>query len=109
MPVDLGELRTRWGVSETKRVPRRRSSRTMGGGADGRMGGNSGSCAPGFGVMAPPPICPSAHLLLATTCPATVRTHQATRLWDELRAAIRTRRGFGRGLPGLPYDHTPRI
>src|SRR5438034_10684998 len=92
MPVAEGGLSMRLGVSETNRVPRRRSSRTMGGWAVGRMGGIKGSWVVGFGRTAPPPICPSAQLLLATARPAALEAHQAAGLVHGFGATIGTRR-----------------
>src|SRR6267143_6499001 len=94
MPVDFGELRTRCGVRETKRVPRRRSSRTTGGRPDGRSAGRSGSC-------------------LVTTRPAALEAHKTAGLGSGFGAAVETGRRLGRGSRGLRTaihpEYNPKI
>src|SRR5216110_181787 len=110
MPVAAGGLSTRLAASETNRVPRRRSSRTMGGWAVGLMGGIKGIWVVGFGRTAPPPICPSAQLLLATTRPPALQAHDTRGLVSGFGAAFGTSRGLGsrrwRGRLGLADSHT---
>src|SRR5258706_3793289 len=75
MPVAVGWLRSRLAESETKRVPRRRSSRMTGGRPDGRSVGRSGSCLP-------------------TTRPPTLQAYDTPGLLSGFGAAF----GAGRGL-----------
>lgn len=89
MPVALGGLRTRCGVSETKRVPRRRWSRTAGGrGELGGTGGNNASCRL---LVACLPAGMSGGRS-ATARPAALQTHSTSRLRRDRSATIRTRR-----------------
>src|SRR5882762_5328985 len=90
MPVALGGFSTRLGVNETNLVPRRRSSRIMGGWADGRSGGKRGSW-------------------LATAGPAALEAYDTPGLVRGFGAAVRTGRSLGRGFPGFAHRHTPRI
>src|SRR6266566_8896075 len=91
MPVALGGFSTRLGVNETNLVPRRRSSRTMGGWTDVRSGGKSGSW-------------------LATTGPAALEAYDTPGLMRGLGATVRTGRSLGRGFPGFAHrPYTPNI
>src|SRR5216117_1732519 len=103
MPVADGGLSTRLGVSETNRVPRRRSSRMTGGWPDGLTVGSSGSCAVGRPAVGP------SDRPSATTRPAALETDNTPGLVSGFGAAVRTGWGIGRGFPGFFHLHTPRI
>src|SRR5438105_14909148 len=88
MPVEAGGLRTRWGVSETNRVPGSRSSRTMGGRPDGPTVDNNGNCVTAFGRRA---VGPSGRPASATTRPPTLEAYLAAGLVDGPRTTVGTR------------------
>src|SRR5205823_228133 len=106
MPVEAGGLRTRWGVSETNRVPWSRSSRTL---ADRRLGGwavrasgNSG----GFPTAEP---LNRLSARLPTTRPPTLKAHFTAGLLGSPRTAVRTRetRRVRRRFVGFSGTHVP--
>src|SRR5437588_12422660 len=106
MPVEAGELRTRWGVSETNRVPRSRSSSTTGGRPDGPTVDNSGNCVTAFGRRT---VWPAGRPASATTRPPALKAHFTAGLLGGPRTAVRTRetRRVRRRFVGFTASHTP--
>src|SRR5260370_7984232 len=99
MPVEAGGLRTRCGVIETNRVPRRRWSRIA---ADRRLGGwavSASGSSSGF-PSAEPLNRPTARL--PTACPPTMQADEAAGLVGGSGTAVRTRTWrLSRGVPGF--------